>query len=209
MLHGKFPYTGWFWSEHNNRSVSFLFVCVCLFLQIPSSALESFLPNSVYQETSSLTSAPPSTALQSHQSLIQFLTGSSAFLSLGLCTSFLLYNVTVDSCGWPLCSFKSQISLNRNMDNSSQHSYSTYHVSNIKVLYIHFLTEIYNFNHFLHLPNLCLWQPPICSLYLWGFSPTNKRGYMVFIFWFISLSIMILRSVHVVTNGKISIFVAE
>ena len=32
------------------------------------------------------------------------------------------------------------------MDNSSQHFYSTYHVSSIKVLYIHFLTEIYNFS---------------------------------------------------------------
>lgn len=59
-------------------------------------------------ETFPLTTPPSSTALQPLQPLIQFLTGSRTLLSLGLCTSFLLWNVPLCSGGWPFCLFKSQ-----------------------------------------------------------------------------------------------------
>ena len=75
--------------------------------------------------------------------------------------------------------------------------------------------------YFTHFPTLSpLWRPPVCSLYLWicfcfiifvhlaCFSDfTYKWNHMIFVFlWFISLSIIPSRSIHVVTNGKISFF---
>ena len=65
-----------------------------------------------------------------------------------------------------------------------------------------------------------LWQPPVCSLYLWicfcfiifvhlaCFSDfTYKWNHMIFVFlWVISLGIIPSRFIHVVTNGKISFF---
>ena len=75
--------------------------------------------------------------------------------------------------------------------------------------------------HLLHSTanHLLLWQPPVFSLYQWlcfsfGFCSfvlvfifTYKWIYTMFIFlWFISLSIILTRSIHVVANSKISFF---
>ena len=60
--------------------------------------------------------------------------------------------------------------------------------------------------------SLCLWQPPICSLYLkvhfWGFVfclIPHVRSYSVCL-WLISLGIIPLRSIHVVGSCRISSF---
>ena len=71
-----------------------------------------------------------------------------------------------------------------------------------------------NFTHFTQpFPfTTCLWQPPICSLYVWVVCVRVYLGYtckiiqhLSFSVWFISFSIMPTRSNHVVSNGKISI----
>ena len=49
------------------------------------------------------------------------------------------------------------------------------------------------------LSSLPPWQPPVCSLYLWVY-------FCFVLLWFISLSVISARSIHVVTNGKISFF---
>ena len=80
--------------------------------------------------------------------------------------------------------------------------------------------SLYLLTSFTHFCLPSLWQPPICSLYLWVcclfvcflffvFSvSTYKWDHIVFVFlWFTSLSIIPSRSIHVVTNGKISFFV--
>ena len=61
--------------------------------------------------------------------------------------------------------------------------------------------------------NLPLWQLPvstvlyICELSFCLLESTYKWNHTVFLFlWLISLSIMLSRSIHVVTNGKIPFF---
>ena len=80
-----------------------------------------------------------------------------------------------------------------------------------------------NFSHLFHSsPYTLSWQSPICCLYLWicfcfvmlvhliffFLIPCISKiiWYLCFSVWFISLSIIPSRSMHVVTNGKISLF---
>lgn len=71
-------------------------------------------------------------------------------------------------------------------------------------------------------PFSCLWKPPISSHYLWDFgfscclffyfkdsSLRKIIQYLCFTIWIIWLSIISLTSVNNITNGKISLFMAE
>ena len=57
---------------------------------------------------------------------------------------------------------------------------------------------------------LCLWQPPIISLYIWSqvFDFTCKWDHTIFVFsiWFTSFNLMPSSSIHIVTNREISFF---
>ena len=73
------------------------------------------------------------------------------------------------------------------------------------------------FDSFLHL--LFLWQPPLCSLYLWIYfcfvifvhllcflDSTDKWNHIVFIFFWLTLFSIPYRSIHIAANGNISFF---
>ena len=83
------------------------------------------------------------------------------------------------------------------------------------------LTYLISGNLYLLIPFTCLthpfplWQPPIWSLYLWVCFVCILRiphiGEIIlhlFVFvWLISFSLMPSKSIHIVTNGKISFFI--
>ena len=88
---------------------------------------------------------------------------------------------------------------------------------------IYFVTKNVYLNLHLFLSSahfLSLWLPPICTLNLWlcfclvmfvdllcFLSSTYKLNHMVFVFLsLISISIILSKSIHVVTNGNISFF---
>lgn len=72
------------------------------------------------------------------------------------------------------------------------------------------------FNHFSPYPQP-LWQPPICSLYLWGWLVGwwwwfrfHMWDHMAFVFiWLTILAVMPSRTNHVVTDGKTSFFYSK
>ena len=64
---------------------------------------------------------------------------------------------------------------------------------------------------FTHFPNPCLWQPLICSLYIWALKKIflgciYEKSYNICLFLSNFTYIMPQRSIHVVASGNISFF---
>ena len=97
-------------------------------------------------------------------------------------------------------------------------------LTNIIPMIIYFITGslclLILFTYFTHPPPYPLWQPSVCSLYLWVcfcfimvlhlfcfLDSQCKKNHMIFVFvWLISLSIITSRSIHVIENGKVTLY---
>lgn len=88
-------------------------------------------------------------------------------------------------------------------------------VHDIPVTYLFYNWKFVCFDplHPFHLPHsiLLLWQPPICSLWIWAlfclFDSTYRWNHAEFVFlWLFSLSIISSGSIYVVADGRISFF---
>ena len=111
---------------------------------------------------------------------------------------------------------------------NDHHNKSSYHLSphrhialSLTVPYYSPTTRLFCISNLPHLFHSSpLWQPPVCSMYLWvcfcfvmfvcfvsQISQVSEViWYLSFSVWLISLSIIPARFIHVVTNGKISFF---